>query len=95
MFDILCNNTFFGELNLHKTKRSLPIERPDIESESLNEIDFLNSPFSETSQIQLEFFNQFDIFKWSADLFFSSALCYVVQNLFSEFKNEKSENKTL
>lgn len=89
VFDILHNNFFYGKFNLHKTKESLLNQNPSIEQEFLEDFSFVDSPFSEANLSQEEFFATLEVSKWPVELFFVSALCYVLEKLY-----ENSEDQT-
>lgn len=81
---------FVNELNSHKSKNSLLVQRPDLIEENLSQVGFIGSLFARMNKTKLKYFNGLNICKWSIDLFFILALCFVVQNLFEKHQADFS-----
>ncbi len=90
IFDVLNNNFFYQELNLHKTKESLLKQSPDIIAASLRDQEFKDSPFYKSDKNSYEYFITLEVSNWPVEFFFISALCYVLQNLLENSKNGPS-----
>lgn len=86
VFGIINNNFFTGKLNVHKTHESLVKQNSDLLLEEISQLDLSQSPFAKANKNKIKYFSDLVVCTWSVDVFFTSAFCYVLADIFDNHK---------
>lgn len=92
IYELVKNNFFTGDLNLHKSLKSLINQNPDYFDFEINEINFIESNFYKSNLTQKEYFDRLEMSNWDYNTFVLSAIFFVLGSIFreSQLKNQDS-----
>ncbi len=84
IYELLLNNYFIEDLNLHRSRQSLVNQNPCFEKKHIARLDIKDSNFYKSTKTRQEYFNGLKMAHWDYQIFVMSALCFVLGSLYRE-----------
>jgi hypothetical protein len=85
LYNLLINELFDSNLNLHRSLSSLCQQNPFLIQENIGADIIFNSNFYSSNQTRREYFNSLNISTWPYEIVVISAICYLFKNVYIEY----------
>ncbi len=84
IYELLLNNYFIEDLNLHRSRQSLVNQNPCFEKKHIARLDIKDSDFYKSTKSRQQYFNELKMAHWDYQIFVMSALCFVLGSIYRE-----------
>ncbi len=84
IYELLLNNYFVEDLNLHRSRQSLVNQNPCFEKKDIARLDIKDSDFYKSKKSRQQYFNELKMAHWDYQIFVMSALCFVLGSIYRE-----------
>ncbi len=84
IYELLLNNYFIEDLNLHRSRHSLVNQNPCFEKKHIARLDIKDSTFYKSKKSRQQYFNELEMARWNYQIFVMSALCFVLGSIYRE-----------
>lgn len=91
LYNLLINEPFDSNLNLHRSLSSLCQQNPFLIQENIGADIIFNSNFYSSNKTRREYFNSLNISTWPYEIVVISAICYLFKNVYIEYNKKVND----